>query len=87
MISPRRVWLFAYEDGGGAYLPRASREADITFELSSAIRARKQSILRAIYGFSPDSWEVLASPTVEAFWELATPADLAKLPMEMWSSR
>jgi LmbE family N-acetylglucosaminyl deacetylase len=85
-ISPRRVWLFAYDDGGGAHLPQAVPNAPITFELPPKVRERKRSILLDIYGFAPDSWEARTSPAVEAFWELTSPAEAARIPEQMRSS-
>jgi LmbE family N-acetylglucosaminyl deacetylase len=65
-----RLWRFAYEDGNGAYLPRAEPDADIQFDLPEEIWSLKRFIVTAIYGFSADSWEAQALPRVEAFREL-----------------
>lgn len=66
-LRTRRLWQFAYEDGGGAYSPQPQKGAGIHLSLSEAIWARKTGIISDIYGFSDASWEFLAAPRVEAF--------------------
>jgi LmbE family N-acetylglucosaminyl deacetylase len=61
-------WQFAYEDGGGAFLPRAAAAASLRFELSPTLRAEKAALVTDLYGFSSESWEARAIPWVEAFW-------------------
>jgi LmbE family N-acetylglucosaminyl deacetylase len=67
--------MFAYEDGGGLYLPRAVKHADRRTRLPSHIWQRKYEIVTKVYGFSPDSLEGKTTPSVEAFWSFATPED------------
>ena len=63
-----RMWTFAYEDGGGAYLPRAAPDADRIVPLSAALRRRKEWIVTDLYGFAPDGFEArVATMAVEAF--------------------
>jgi LmbE family N-acetylglucosaminyl deacetylase len=64
----REVWSFAYEDGGGKYLPRAERSADLQIELPKDIWQKKYDIITKIYSFSKDSFEVRTTPRREAFW-------------------
>ena len=66
-LRARRIWQFAYEDGGGAYSPRPQKGAAIHLPLSEAIWARKYGILSEVYGFGEASWEVLAAQRTEAF--------------------
>ena len=66
--------FFAYEDGGGAYPPRAAQDAQILVPLTTEEYVRKTHIIRDIYGFRKGSFEMRAAGTVEAF---RTPADAA----------
>jgi LmbE family N-acetylglucosaminyl deacetylase len=61
------LWQFAYEDGGGAYLPRARAGAPRQLPLPDEVWDRKYALLTEVYGFSPFSWEARATPRVEAF--------------------
>ena len=63
----KAIWRFAYEDGGGKYLPKAVQDADLKINLSSEIRRKKYDIITKIYGFSADSFEAQAAPREEAF--------------------
>lgn len=67
-MSAKQVWRFAYEDGGGLYLPRAVQDADVRIELPNEIWLRKYDIITEIYGFAPDSFEAKTVPRQEAFW-------------------
>jgi hypothetical protein len=75
IVSPS-LWLFAYQDGHGSYLPRANRDAHRKTVLSSAILGEKRRIIQEIYGFLPESWEARAVPTVEAFWCFNSPGEV-----------
>ncbi len=70
IIRAERLWQFAYEDGGGAYLPRPAPEAEVKIELPEEVRRLKHFIITQIYGFAEDSWESQAAGNVEAFREL-----------------
>lgn len=63
-----QVWRFAYEDGGGRYLPRPVRDADLQTRLPEDIWQKKHEIITGIYGFGPDSFEAKTTPHAEAFW-------------------
>lgn len=76
-LRARELWLFAYEDGGGAYPPRARIDADLTLSLPKEIRAEKYRIMREVYGFSAESWEARATPEVEAFHCFKSPQEPA----------
>ncbi len=67
-LSTRRLWLFAYDDDGGAHLPLARRDAHRTNELARATWRRKYDIITQTYGFAAESFEARAAPRVEAFW-------------------
>jgi len=60
--------MFAYEDGGKKYFPRAIDSADMFTTLSEEIWNKKFKIITDIYGFPFDSWEAKTTPRAEAFW-------------------
>jgi LmbE family N-acetylglucosaminyl deacetylase len=64
----KQVWTFAYEDGGGKYLPRPIQNADLQIELPVEIWQKKYDIITKVYGFSADSFEAKITPRKEAFW-------------------
>ena len=67
-IDTRRLWLFAYEDGDRAYLPRVRDDADRRDVLSEEVWREKHRLIADIYGFGPDSWEARSTPREEGFW-------------------
>ena len=75
-LCARELWMFAYEDGGRAYLPRAREDADVVETLPPEVWREKYRIMHEIYGFTADSWEARATPRVEAFQRFAAPAEL-----------
>ena len=62
------VWLFAYEDGQGAYLPRPIAASDRSTKLAPWAWKKKRDIITGIYEFSTDSFEAMVTPNEEAFW-------------------
>jgi len=66
----KEIRLFAYEDGGGRYLPRPAMDADVTVKLPDEIWRRKYEIVTQIYGFGADGFEAKVTPKLEAFWVL-----------------
>ena len=75
-IVSKSLWLFAYEDGHGSYLPKANVNAHRKTVLSLAILGEKRRIVQEIYGFLPDSWEARTVPSVEAFWCFSSPEEV-----------
>jgi LmbE family N-acetylglucosaminyl deacetylase len=69
-ISCKQVWMFAYEDGGGKYLPKPSRDSDVQVWLPEKIWQEKYKIITEMYGFGADSFEAKCCPKQEAFWQL-----------------
>jgi len=67
-IDTRRLWLFAYEDGGRAYLPRVRDDADQRNVLTEGVWLAKRRLITESYGYSPDSWEARTTPREEGFW-------------------
>jgi len=67
-IDTRRLWLFAYEDGNLAYLPRVCDDADRRDMLTEGVWLEKHRLITDLYGFRPDSWEARTTPREEGFW-------------------
>jgi LmbE family N-acetylglucosaminyl deacetylase len=74
-IQAREVRLFAYEDGEGAYYPKAIERAHVVITLDESVWLRKRAVITNVYGFSPDSWETQTTPRAEAFWRFEKPKD------------
>jgi LmbE family N-acetylglucosaminyl deacetylase len=69
-LDSEQVWMFAYEDGGGKYLPRPAptrRDSDILIKLPDEIWQKKYDIVTKIYGFESDSFEAKATQRQESF--------------------
>ncbi len=67
-LKAKQLLLFAYEDGGGKYLPQPIEGADIVIKLAKNVWQRKKDIIINSYGFSPDSFEAKTVSKIEAFW-------------------
>jgi len=78
-----RLWLFAYEDGGHAYLPRVRDDADRRKMLAEEVWLEKRRLITDVYGYGPESWEAQATPREEGFWCF----DSARAAMERTSIR
>ncbi|MFH1370085.1 MAG: PIG-L family deacetylase [Planctomycetota bacterium] len=66
----KQLWMFAYEDNGGKYLPKPVRDADVQVWLPAKIWQEKYKIITEIYGFGADTFETKCCPKQEAFWQL-----------------
>lgn len=75
IIKTTDVWTFAYEDGGGAYLPRPVENTAVFNELPDKIWNLKYEILTKAYGFDKKSWEARATPKSEAFRTYTKPSE------------
>lgn len=64
-----KLWLFAYEDGQGKYLPKPVEKADLVSNLAQSIWYQKHKIITQIYGFANDSFEAKCAQKTEAFWQ------------------
>lgn len=71
------LWLFAYEDGGGEYLPHAIASAPIMNELPFEVWQQKRALVTARYGFEPESWEARVTPQREAFFQIKSVTEAA----------
>jgi hypothetical protein len=72
-LKTRALWAFAYEDGGGAYLPRAEAGASMVLELPEVVWAEKLRLMREVYNYPETSWEVRTTPRSEAFHRFEAP--------------
>ncbi len=64
----KELWMFAYEDGGGKYLPKAADDADVKIKLPDEIWREKYNIVTNVYGFGVESFEAETTPKEEAFY-------------------
>lgn len=67
-IHTERLWMFAYEDGDRAYLPRVREDADRLDKLAHKVWLEKRRLIMDVYGYGADSWEAQATPREEGFW-------------------
>jgi LmbE family N-acetylglucosaminyl deacetylase len=67
-IATKRLWLFAYEDGGHAYFPRVRGDADRRDKLAESVWLEKRRLITSVYGYGAESWEARATPREEGFW-------------------
>ena len=69
-LMSKLLWMFAYEDGFGKYLPKPSRDADFMVWLPDKIWQEKYRIITEFYALAADSFEAKCCPKQEAFWSL-----------------
>ena len=74
-ITTNELWLFAYEDGGGAYLPHVSDGADLRLGLDDEVWLEKRRLITGLYGFAETSWEARCTPREEGFRIFRSPRD------------
>jgi len=67
-IDTKRLWLFAYEDGERAHLPRVRDDADRRETLTESVWLEKRRLITSVYGYGADSWEAQSTPHEEGFW-------------------
>ena len=79
-IDTKRLLLFAYEDGGRAYLPRVRDDADLRHVLPDAVWLEKRRLITDLYGFGADSWEAQSTPREEGFWAFNSAQAAAEAP-------
>jgi LmbE family N-acetylglucosaminyl deacetylase len=72
-VRAQSLQMFAYEDGGKRYLPRAAESAHVRTVLADDLWRRKYRIITEIYGFRPESFEAQTTPREEAFWRFDSP--------------
>lgn len=74
-IHADQLWLFAYEDGGGAHLPRVTAGADLRLALNGGVWCEKRRLITEVYGFADHSWEARCTPREEGFHIFHSPRD------------
>jgi LmbE family N-acetylglucosaminyl deacetylase len=77
-IATNRLWLFAFEDGDRARLPRVRADADRRNVLTDEVWLEKRRMITGIYGYGFDSWEARATPREEGFWCFDSPLAAAE---------
>jgi LmbE family N-acetylglucosaminyl deacetylase len=77
-IATNRLWLFAFEDGDRARLPRVRADADRRDVLTDEVWLEKRRMITEIYGYGLDSWEARATPREEGFWCFDSPLAAAE---------
>ena len=77
-FSARELWMFAYEDGGKKYLPRAIEQADVVYDLPQDVFEIKYKMITDIFGFTADEYEALVCPKKEAFWRFEKVEEIDK---------
>jgi len=68
-ITGKKLWTFAYEDGGKKYNPKPIESASIYRVLTKHIWLRKYRTITETYGFDKNSFEAITTPRAEAFWQ------------------
>ena len=81
-LTAEALWGFAYEDGGGAYLPRADANASIRLDLPETLWEEKRGLMRDEYNYPDASWEVRTTPRSEAFHPFDAPPAARRGPLE-----
>lgn len=77
-LTAGRLYMFAYEDGSRAYLPRPRADAHHRQDLSEDLWREKYRLITGVYGFAPDTWEARTTPRQEAFWCFDSPRAAAR---------
>jgi LmbE family N-acetylglucosaminyl deacetylase len=67
-IETKHLWLFAYEDGGRAYLPRVRNDANRLDVLTDGVWLEKRRLITDVYGYGTGSWEARSTLRKEGFW-------------------
>ncbi|MGE5341487.1 MAG: PIG-L family deacetylase [Candidatus Omnitrophota bacterium] len=67
------LWVFAYEDGNGTYLPRPIANAHLMIPLPQDVWGKKYDMITNTYGFTQDKFEARVTPKIEAFFWFTTP--------------
>jgi len=78
IIDTSRLWMFAYEDGDRAYLPRVRADADRREVLREEVWIEKRRLITDLYGFGAESWEAQTTPREEGFWCFDSPQAAVK---------
>lgn len=74
-VDAGELWLFAYEDEGGAHLPQVMDGADLRLVLDDGVWREKRRLITELYGFAETSWESRCTPREEGFRIFRSPRD------------
>jgi len=74
-IETDRLWVFAYEDGDRAYLPRVREDADRRDVLTHNVWLEKRRLITDVYGYGLESWEAKSTPREEGFSCFVSPQE------------
>jgi LmbE family N-acetylglucosaminyl deacetylase len=72
-ITMNDLWMFAYEDGNGEYIPQAVKNPNLIVNLPKNIWQDKYDIITNVYDFDWESFEAKTTPRIEAFWCFNSP--------------
>jgi len=78
LLHTSELWLFAYEDGGRAYLPRAEADADQHLPLPGPVWQAKRRLITDTYNYGEATWEAGTTPREEAFRRFSDPGAAAE---------
>lgn len=73
VLSAAELWLFAYEDGGRAYLPRPEAGAEVRLALPGPVFEEKRRLITEVYNYGEATWEARTTPREEAFRRFTSP--------------
>jgi len=77
-LNTKCLWLFAYDDGDRAYLPRVRADADRRDRLKDEVWREKLHVITDLYAFEPYTWEARTTPREEGFWCFDSPRAAAE---------
>lgn len=77
-LTTKKLLVFAYEDGGNTYYPKAIVSAGIYHKLPKIIWEEKYRLITQVYGFNPLGFEAKSTPKTEAFWKFKNPKEALK---------
>ena len=69
----RELWTFAYDCQAGAGLCAPATDADVRIDLTGEQLRTKKGIIQNDYGYGPESFEVTACISPEAFYRRTVP--------------
>ncbi|MCU0286067.1 MAG: PIG-L family deacetylase [Acidobacteria bacterium] len=79
ILKAKQLWMFAYEDGGKDYFPRAIEAADQKFIIPNKIWEKKYNLITKTYGYKKSGFEARTTPKIEAFWCFTNPKEIDEI--------
>ncbi len=77
-LTARALWMFAFEDGEGAYIPHPRADAHFHLSCGESTAKEKRRLITGVYGFSPSGFEAHAAGKHEAFFCWSSAEELMK---------